>query len=243
MSLNFDNNGLPVALEGKEIIFLSDNDDDDGYEKIESDINLIPIPKISKNDRDVILIVGKSGSGKSSFCAMYIKQYLKMFDNMVYIFSKHKNDPAFNFNSDRVRQINMKEYSERQMEIDLNSFKNSLVVFDDTDQIYDDDEKEAVLRLRNDILENGRKLFIYCLITKHMFPNTKADKIVNVETRAIVFFPKHSNRAEIDNYLHKQLLLKKKMRNTILSVDARWVLFSNEIPLYVLSPNEIFLIK
>ena len=244
MSLTFKKEGLPVAQEGDRIIYVNPSDEADGkttFEEIQSDVKLKPIPRISTHDRECVLVIGKSGSGKSRYCRVYADQYLKLFPNSVcWIFSKHDKDPAFD-DMKRMHRVNILHYTDNQDKYPLGTFKDSIVIFDDIDQIYDVKVLNKLYALRNDILENGRKLFIYCVITKHLFPTGKADKILNVECRSIVFFPQ-GNKAEIDRYLNKQLLLLKRKRNQVTDTMSRWVQFVNEYPEYVLTEDEIFMI-
>lgn len=243
MSLTLERIGVPIAIDYKNDLISIVKDEKYGYEEIESD-NISPVPRISNHDRECVLVVGKSGSGKSYFSAMYAMQYLKLFDKNIFMFSKHRNDPAYSKleQSGKLKYLNVNSIPDDDGTMSrLDYFKDSLVIFDDIDQIIDEEVLYKLYGLRNDILENGRKKFIYCIITKHQFPSGKKEKILNVECRSIVFFTNY-NKAETDNYLSKQLLLRKKLRNKILSNNDRWVLYCTETPQYCLSENKIYVI-
>lgn len=242
MSLNLDGEGTLVAqTTNNDFIFLED--DDDGEYKVCSDsidVKVVPVPLIKKNDRECVLVIGKSGSGKSYYCALYIKMYMKMFpEAVVYVFSKIAKDPAIDVLGDRIHRIDLNEWN-LEDHGDINLYANSLVLFDDIDQMYEKRKIEELKKLRNAILEEGRKSNIYCVITKHQFP-ARDEKILNVECRSIVFFPKN-NKSEIDSYLSKQLMLKKKNRNVLLAIKSRWVMYVNETPEYCVTDDMVMMV-
>jgi hypothetical protein len=225
-----------------EFIFL-DSKDCDGPQSIyveDDNITFKPVPRVKEDERECVLIVGKSGSGKSTFTRNYAEQYSKMFpDSNIYLFSKVNEDKALD-DLDNLIRIKMDRWTLEQHGA-LEAYSNSLVIFDDIDQMYNEYHKEQIKKFRNSILEEGRKLYIYCVVTTHQFP-AKKEKILNIECRAIVLFPKY-NKAEINEYLKNQLLLKKRKRDRILDTASRWIMFINETPEYCITEKEIYLIS
>jgi len=225
-----------------DFIFL-DKKDMDGNQALESNedaATFSPVPYVKEDERECVLVVGKSGSGKSTFARKYILQYLKMFpDSVAYLFSKVNQDKAFD-DIEGVQRVDMNTWN-IENHGNLEDYADSLIIFDDIDQMYNEYHKEQIKKFRNSILEEGRKLSIYCIVTTHQFP-TKKEKILNIECRSIVIFPKY-NKAEINEYLRTQLLAKKKKRDKILDTDSRWIMYVNEAPEYCVTEREIYLVN
>jgi energy-coupling factor transporter ATP-binding protein EcfA2 len=239
-----ENNKIILIAQSteNEFIFL-DKSDYNGNKCIENkyeDVLYMPIPYVDAHDRECIMIIGKSGSGKSTFAATYVRQYTKLFpDSPIYLFSKGEVDPVLDsipgMNRINIAGWNLEQYG------DLRMYENSIIIFDDIDMLYDVAKKDQIIKFRNSILEDGRKLKIYAVITKHQFPRGRHEKVLNVECRSIVFFPQ-SNKAEIDDFLNKQLLMKKSKRKRVMETDSRWIMYVNENPEYCITEHLIYTI-
>ncbi len=83
--MNFDNQGIPIAivkggdydkLKKNPILSLSDKETEDSLNdiQVDDDYSFQLIPN-TKKEREILYVVGQSGSGKSYFCTQYLKQY------------------------------------------------------------------------------------------------------------------------------------------------------------------------
>jgi hypothetical protein len=256
MSLNFLKVGRPIAkikggkYDGKIIYVDSDiktanNNDEDKIEgiptfnklKLPSDAKFQPIPD-NKKERDCHYISGVSGSGKSTWTKKFVKEYMNTHNNKnpVYLFSRKNEDE----NLDDVKPKRIKIGENLLMDpLSMEDFKNSLVLFDDTDIIKPRQLRDVVDHIRDEILQGGRSIGVSCIITNHNFTGRELKTVLN-ECHAITVFPANYNRGM--KYLFSDYLgLDKTTINKIRKAPSRWVTIYKNFPMVILTENEIWL--
>ena len=206
--MNFESVGIPIARIGKKKIFVTDKTDDCTHSanqiKLTKDnetFQLIP----SDRERDILYVTGASGSGKSWFCKSYIMEYIKSHPkNPIYVFSSIGDDKSIDSikNLKRV-QINDPEFLED--DIDLTEFKDSLVLFDDTDCIRNKHIKDKVDGILNMILETGRHQNISVIYTSHIACNGKSTRTILNEAHSYTIFPLSLGNRTMKNLLDSYL--------------------------------------
>lgn len=203
------------------------------YFQSASKMRLVPI----KEESDAVFVAAPRGCGKSYYAGNYAKEYLAKYKKRkCYIFKPNgRHDPAFDglprtkFTSaldipELIEEFGMDYFNIEQLE-------KSLVIIDDINAIQDDAAKRVVHKLRDAILENGRKLKISIVITSHQLANSHATKLMLTECNIIVFFPKRSGMdKKIVYYLTEHMGCEKKVVEFIMSLPeaygARAVTFS-----------------
>lgn len=209
------------------------------------DGQFLMIPKNVENQRESLLVTGPSGAGKTVFASNYIYNYHDLYpDNPVYIFSKKKEDDAFD-RFDFITRIELDDTFIRDVgdEWDSNDFSNSLCVFDDIENVKDQEVKKQVYKLKDDILETGRQPGVYVILCNHQCMNYKETRTDLNESDAIVIFEKNSPY-HMNRLLTKYAGLDPKLVKRILDMKGRWaVICKSDPPRYVLSENEIFIYK
>ena len=203
-----------------------------------TDGKLEPLPS-SLPER--IFIAGASGSGKSTFAGNYMKRYKKKFkDNEMFVFSRNTEDIAL----DKAEPIRV-ELSEEILEepLDMTELNNSLVVFDDITTIPNKEIKEEVLRLREDLLECGRKENIYVLVTNHNLLDYKNTRNLLNEASSVVFFPKGGGgQHQIQSFLTRHAGLSKKEIQKIRGLSSRWVSIYRTYPTFILHERGAYIL-
>ncbi len=211
--------------------------------------SLKPIPTENK-ERDVIYISGKSGSGKSYFCAMYVKNYQKKYPkrNVYLISPAHDPDPAFNDLD--VRFISVMELqndmNESDDSLEASDFQKSLVIFDDDDSISNTGMRKFIFNLKTHCMEIGRKMEISVLTTSHMLTAALRTKAQIAESNIVVFFPKMGGTdKQIRFYLKEYLGYEKSAIETIMNLPdhgARWVMVSLAPLRFVMWEHGVYLL-
>lgn len=254
------NNSKPIAtIDGtRTIIYIVDNDndidndDECGIDRIRNKIknrsnnifkdmrltngSFIPYP----SDREYY-ISGPSGSGKSYLASQIISQYIKLNKgNPFYIFSRVRDDRAL----DRLKPQRLKiDESLYEDPIDIEDFRDSVVLFDDIQTITNKKIATAVANIRDSILEVGRHFDTMIVSTTHNLTDNKNTKLLLLEASNVIIFPKYGDTFHIKRFLKEYVGLNKEKIDRILNTkDSRWVLVHKKAPQYVMTQKEIYLI-
>lgn len=213
-----------------------EQDEDIGDSMEIDDGKLVPIPNIDQ--RSVDYIAGPSGSGKSTYASTLAKAFTRLFpEKNFYVFSRTdaRNDPVFA--GMRPIQITIDEsIVEHPIDITRELTGGCIVLFDDCNTIQDDKQKKAIDKLMADIMEVGRKLGIWIIITNHLvIPNEKkvARTIMN-EMQSLTVFPKSGSVQQIRYCLKQYFGLNNKQIDEIINLPSRWVTVYKNYPMCVL---------
>jgi hypothetical protein len=193
----------------------------------------------SKNSERVF-VAGKSGSGKSTFTAQYIREYTEMYPKRnVFLISTHEEEKAY-----RILPINQIPLDETFLEKppSLTDLTQSLVVFDDTDNLQDKDLQRAVQSLNNDLLANGRKYEIHVITLAHQLMDYSRSRTLLNEANRVVFF-NGGSAYHVQRYLKVYAGLQPKQIRRILDSRSRWTCMGLTIPNYVVTEHEVYVLK
>lgn len=192
-------------------------------------------------DHEVIFVAGSTGCGKSMWIRAYIIEFMLMFpDRRVILFSRHENDPAYE-DLESVVVIDMSAANEDLMSTTVESLEESLVIFDDCDRIMDKSVAGFIKRLISDVIMNGRKMNINCIVTSHIVMDGAKTKEVVSQCNKLVIFPKggmgNGLQRLFDVYLGQPQLLSRVMRT-----KGRWLVIDLHAPKYAISRKEAYLL-
>jgi hypothetical protein len=255
---NKDYNPRPIArIEGGQldnrVIYLYDieNPEKENTE-IKIDEGFIqPLPSLFTPENkqvDVLYISAKQGAGKSTYAAKYVEDYHKLYpDNPIYLFSSKFDDETGKFSDDAYEDL---EYINVIDVYDLNlvnsfkvsNFANSLVIFDDIEQLPEKKVLEEIDNFRRRLMTIGRDKGIFIIVTSHiMCEGAKTQLFLNEHTKGIIF--KGCNGAQTDRYLGTYVGIKDgNLKKKILNLPGRWVTISQTFPPYVIYEKGVFLI-
>lgn len=262
MSLNLENEGTPIAIiKTKEdtddkkkrkptnspIVCVTDKsqgivrpfEELSLRDKEDQVFQLIPNPE---TERQILYITGSSGSGKSYFTRMYCNEFSKIFPKRpIYLFSSIGDDKSIDAIKALKRIKFGKEFLEEEFEI--NDFKDSLVIFDDTDCITDKKLRIKVNGILGMILETGRHTNTYCIYTSHLACAGVDTKRILNEAHSITFFPATAGGRTLRYLLDNYLGLDKKEILHIKKLPSRWITVLKTYPKVVVSEKDIFLLS
>lgn len=221
----------PVALDTNDqaIIYYSKRV---GPECLKLD-NLEPFP----SGDNVCYVVGRRGSGKSTFCSIYIKNYVASTDKKVFFISRFEEDPSIVL-PERSMRIPLNQLEE----VDIYDFENSLVVFDDIAN--STLTRGQVKQLHNfilDLIENSRHINTSVLITSHLCTNYGKTREILNESNTLVVFPQYSNRYFIEKCLKTYYGLTKEQINNVMDSRSRWVIVNTIHPKFIMDSKSISL--
>jgi hypothetical protein len=207
------------------------------YEYFSDDGTLCVLP--SKHSERVY-VAGKSGAGKSTFTAQYIREYQEMFkERRVILFSTHDDEKAY-------RKLNI-----TQVELDaefvenpptLDELAECLVVFDDTDNLQDKKLQAVINGVNADLLANGRKYNIHVITLAHQLMDYGRSRTLLNEANRVVFF-NGGSAYHIQRYMKVYAGLEPKQIRRILNSKSRWTCIGLTLPNYVINEHEVYIIR
>ena len=198
-----------------------------------------PVPDVS-TERCVGYICGPSGSGKSYFTKMFLRNYIKQYPgNQIYMFSKLADDVSL----DDIPEIQRLKIDDRltTSPFVIDDFKNCLVIFDDIDTLLNKDHKLALDQLKDSILECGRHTFTTILITSHLACKGQATRTIMNEAHLICIFAQSG--MPLTNLLSNYMGLSTKQIRTIKSLQTRFISFIRGYPQIIVTEQKVFFMK
>jgi hypothetical protein len=242
---SFSEQNFPIAKLGNKFIFLNENEHGKNCEGklIRANKNNFELIPDSNLQREVIYIAGPSRAGKTTFAKNYIKKYKKIYLNRkLFLFSRKLKDESI----DDINPIRIKideEFLEEDKKLDYKMFKNSIIVFDDIENISSDKKiKKEVKKIHNDLLNLGGDQNITVINIVHNIMGGIETKNIIAESNKIVIFP--NSGYQYINFLKIYLgIEQKESRRIIKNSDSRWLVFSRICPLYVMSEKKIMMIN
>jgi len=193
---------------------------------------VVPIPNQDEDQADHVYVAGQTGAGKSSWIGNYIKE-LKS-DNPkkdLFIFSTFDEDKALDDLKPTRIIIDQDVVDEP---IQKEELKDSVCIFDDIDTIRPKNLAKACQDLRNDLLQNGRKMHIRVMSTSHQLMNYKLTRDLLNSCQKIVYFPQATSPHHVKRFLTEYVGLDKKGLKMVTDINSRWIMVSINFPSYIL---------
>ena len=187
----------------------------------------------------VVYVSGRRGAGKSTFCNIYIHNYVKATDGRVFLISRLKEDESIKL-PERGMRIPINEISQ----ITMDDLKDSLIVFDDINDANLNKYETAILnKFIIDVIENSRHYNLSVIITSHMMANFKQTRPFLYESSAVVIYPQWSNLAQIEKVMRSYYSMSTTQIKDIFNSPSRWVYVNTITPKYIMTQHEIYTYK
>jgi hypothetical protein len=178
-----------------------------------------------------IFVAGRAGSGKSFWVAQYLQQFKKFYPKRkIYLISQKTSDKLL----DGLihKRIPIEDLETAQFEAD--DFKECLVLFDDVDVISDKKQEKEVFNLIAKVLEVGRSLDSYLILTLHIAAShNQSKRILNASTHFVYFKDSatHSNEYVLQNYFG----FDKEELKALKKLNSRSITIIRDVPQLVLA--------
>lgn len=248
--MNLEGEGIAIAIlkntKSKNIPILY-VDNENNAKSIYCDLKLknaemfqqIPNPE---SERQILYITGRSGSGKSYYTKKYLEEYKKMYPkNEIYVFSALDEDPSL----DSLKDLKRIKLTEELLgeNLEAKDFKNSIVIFDDTDCLTSKKILKKVDEIKDSILQTGRHYNVSCIITTHTACNGGATKVILNESHSVTIFPAGLGNRSLKYLLDSYLGLDKSQIKKIKNLNSRWITIIKSFPMIILSEKEAYVLK
>lgn len=195
-----------------------------------------------KTERQILYITGASGSGKSYYTRNYCNEYKKLFPkNEIYLFSSIQEDSSI----DKVKDMNRirLDHEFLQTDLDVNDFKDSLVVFDDTDCLTNKLLKMKVNNILNMLLETGRHTNTSVIYTSHLATNGLDTRRILNECHSVTIFPHSLGGRTLKYLLENYFGLDRDQIKKIKKLNSRWVTLIKGFPMVVLADKDMYVLN
>jgi len=210
--------------------------------KDKPDCHFQPIPD-KATERSIRYVTGASGSGKSYYTKQYADEYKRLYPKRdIYILSSIKEDKTL----DKIKGLKrIKLDSQEFLTNDLTAedFKDSLIIFDDTDCLTDKRQKLKVDSLLTSVLETGRHFNTEVVYTSHLACNGRETRRILNECKSVTIFPSGLGGKAMKYLLDNYFGLDKEQIKKIKKLNSRWVTIQKGFPMTVLSDKECFILN
>lgn len=186
-----------------------------------------------------LLITGGKGLGKSSLTARYAFEYKTKFpDRMIYLFTRMPDDIAYE--GVELEEIVVND-DVKESGLVFENLHNSLVIFDDMDNVTNKPLFKWVHALMDESITCGRKEHIHVIYISHMLMDYKRTRNILNEADKVIFF-NGMGTYQISDFLKRYAGLDKEKINNILSLEG-WVCLARSFPRHVIYRDGLFMLK
>lgn len=199
---------------------------------------------MSSNFIDSLFVVAPRGTGKTTILSNIARQH----KGHIYLFSRFDignklgEEPAF-MGIKNIKKIDCYDLyeSNNQEAIDIKEFSNSMVIMDDIQTLKDKKVVKFMNKLRDEILESGRKMNILLLVSEHLLLSHKENAYPLLESKAIIISPM-GNNVQNKFFLRQYCSLNTDLINELLSSNIRFITVVKSIPKILITDNNISII-
>jgi aromatic ring-opening dioxygenase LigB subunit len=121
---------------------------------------------------------------------------------------------------------------------------DSMVIFDDTDDIDNKKVQDSIDKLKKKIMAIARAKNVYIVITSHnITPDSKKlARAIMTELSTLTFFPKAGSPSQIEYVLDKHVGMRKQQIKNVMDNDSRWVTILRNYPQCVFTEKEAYML-
>jgi energy-coupling factor transporter ATP-binding protein EcfA2 len=216
-----------------------------GYLLDDPDIFQIFFPGTYRSTRelkhnDVIVISGKKGSGKTELAKFMAYVYHeKLPRNRVIVFSGIKdlyNDLPWAVKVD-LKEVEQEEQEKSRGDYsgvpDASEFRDSLVIFDDTEKMPNAKIEKMLYQLANVLAQNGRNFGTNVICILHQVNKGLQSTTLLREADTFIIFPKSYDRNTFNTLIHHLGFSKEDAQALYAQKDEWFILIHQTIPSYV----------
>jgi hypothetical protein len=191
------------------------------------------------NTRQILYISGASGSGKSYYTSMYLKEYIKLFPkNLIYIFSSVDKDVALDGISKRIKRVKLNEKLVNTP-LTIEDFKDCLVIYDDTEMLSNPMLIHKLNAIKALIMTTGRHTNTFYIETSHVTGGIK-NKLILIESHSVTLFLISMGYKQIKYFLETSFGFSMDQIRMIQAIPSRWVTLFRTQPITIMHEHGIF---
>lgn len=190
-----------------------------------------------------LLIAGPSGAGKSTAAAHWLEDLQRdgPAERDIFLLSRVTADGALD-DLPLLQRLPLDADFATGPPLTAEDFKDSVVLFDDTDTIADKAIRAAVTALRDDLLETGRHQGVQSIVVTHQIFQGAASKKPLSEATGVILFPQSGSKFHIRRYLKEYCGFELDTVKRVMNLPSRWAYIQRTHPSYVVHEKGAFLV-
>jgi hypothetical protein len=126
---------------------------------------------------------------------------------------------------------------------EVKDFKDSLVIFDDTDCLQNKHLKKKIEGILNVLLETGRHKNVEICYSSHLACNGLDTRRILNECKSVTIFPHGLGGKSLKYLLDNYFGLDKEQIRKIKKLNSRWVTIQKGFPMLVMSEKECYVLN
>jgi hypothetical protein len=245
-----EENGVPIAiLHGKgrldgDLVYLDESQEDESPLEAPDGYKFAIEPTHHEGGRDVIMVGGKSGSGKSHIARNFAIRYHVLHpENPIFFISYLDEDPTIDQASKVMKRI--KPESLLESDLSVHDFENSLTIVDDVEG-YERSNKDIHNKIQmviDMIATMGRHNSSSIVVCSHLLTDYKRTRLFLGEANHFVVFAHGASQNQLYNLLCRYSGLDKSDVDAIRNLRSRWVCVRTIFPLTVIHENGVYILR
>lgn len=199
-------------------------------------------PTHDPKGRDVIMVGGKSGSGKSYIARNFIKRYERLFPRRpIRLVSYLKEDTTID-DAKGAERIDPEQWVESPPELDY--FEESLLVLDDIEgfERSNKDVFHAIQRVVDMIATTGRHAAASILNCSHLLTDYKRTRLWLGESNQFCIFPNGASLKQLNTLLGSYAGADGREIKKMRYLPSRWVCLRTSFPPIVIHETGAYLL-
>jgi hypothetical protein len=231
-----------------KFVMLNRDGHDEGEIRVDSGEKIAIEPNHDPKGRDVIMVGGKSGSGKSFIARNFAVRYHELYpERKIRFISYLEEDTTIDSISGIIKRIKPERFLDEEDEIaaDINDFSDSLLIVDDVEG-YERKHKKlfnAIQSVIDMIATMGRHNASSIIVCSHLLTDYKRTRLFLGEAQQFVSFMSGVSEKQIQNLLGGYAGIDTKEIQALRRLPSRWICVRTQFPIVALHEKGVFLLR
>jgi hypothetical protein len=244
--------GFPIAIlhgtgtQNDKLVFLDPAAESGTEIKADEGIKLAIEPTHDPKGRDVIMVGGKSGSGKSHIARNFIVRYNNLHpDRKIYLLSFLDGDTTLGSVKGLYRKIKKEKLEDEYAEFSIKDFENALVVVDDVEGFERTNKMvfQKIQSIIDMIATMGRHTASSILVCSHLLTDYKRTRLFLGEAQQFVTFMHGASQRQLYGLLGGYAGIDHSEIDDLRKLNSRWVCVRTQYPVMAIYEKGAHLLR
>lgn len=232
-------------MDGKLLILNRDGTNEAPIE-LDAGAKLAIEPNHDPKGRDVIMVGGKSGSGKSHIARNFAIRYKELYPKRkIFLISYLEEDQTIDTVEKIFKRIDASKFDDDDVEYGIKDFKECLVIIDDVEGYERTNKKifNGIQSVVDMIATMGRHTASSIVVSSHLLTDYKRTRLFLGEAQQFVTFMHGASRKQIFGLLGGYAGLDDSEIEEMRSINSRWVCVRTQFPVVAIHEKGALLLR